>query len=44
MGIGTTAVACLDLKRNYIGSELNQKYIEIAQKRINTEINQVRIF
>jgi len=35
MGSGTTAVVAKKLDRRYIGIELNPKYIEIANKRIN---------
>ena len=35
IGSGTTAIACKTLHRNYIGIELNQEYIKIAQQRIN---------
>ena len=35
MGSGTTCVACKNLKRNYIGFELDKKYFEIAKKRLN---------
>lgn len=38
MGSGTTAVACKQLKRQYIGFEINSKYIELAQNRLNQEI------
>jgi len=34
MGTGTTGVVCKQLRRKYIGFELNPKYIEIANKRI----------
>lgn len=34
MGSGTTAVACLQTGRNYIGFELDEKYHAIAQQRI----------
>lgn len=37
MGSGTTAVACIQTKRKYIGFELNQEYIEIANKRLNDQ-------
>ncbi len=35
MGSGTTAVACQKLGRNFIGIEKEQKYIDIANKRLN---------
>lgn len=35
MGVGTTAVACKELGRNYIGFEISKEYSEIAEKRIN---------
>lgn len=38
MGSGTTAEACIIEKRNYIGSELNKEYFDLAQKRINNKI------
>ena len=34
MGSGTTAVACKDLNRNFIGIELEKKYFDIAKKRV----------
>ena len=34
MGSGTTAVACMELGRKYIGYEINQDYFKVAQKRI----------
>lgn len=37
MGSGTTAVACRDLNRNYIGCELNPDFIEIANARLKEE-------
>ena len=35
MGSGTTAVACKQLNRNFIGFELSQKYCDIANERLN---------
>ena len=35
MGSGTTAVACINTKRNYIGFELDEKYYQVATNRIN---------
>lgn len=34
MGSGTTAVAAKELKRNFIGFEVTQEYIDIANKRL----------
>ncbi len=34
MGSGTTAVACKNLKRNFIGFELNPEYVKIANERL----------
>lgn len=35
IGSGTTALACINTNRNYIGFETEQKYIDIANQRIN---------
>jgi len=34
MGSGTTGVACVNTKRNFIGIEMDSNYFEISQKRI----------
>jgi site-specific DNA-methyltransferase (adenine-specific) len=36
MGSGTTGVACAELRRKFIGIEINEKYFDIACKRIET--------
>jgi site-specific DNA-methyltransferase (adenine-specific) len=36
MGSGTTAKASIELKRNWIGSEISEEYCEIIQKRISS--------
>lgn len=38
MGAGTTAVVARKLNRNFIGFELNPEYIEIANKRLQSEL------
>ena len=37
IGGGTTAIACLNTNRNYIGFEIDPKYYDIATERINKE-------
>ena len=44
MGSGTTAVACKSEKVNYIGCELEQDYINIAEARIKAEVVMFDIF
>ncbi len=34
MGSGSTGIACLNTKRNFIGIELDENYFQIAKKRI----------
>ena len=34
MGVGTTALACMYLKRNYLGSEINQETFKLGISRI----------
>jgi len=38
IGSGTTAIACINTNRNYIGFELDKEYYEIAKNRINKHI------
>ena len=38
MGSGSTGVACINTKRNFIGIELDEKYFKIAEQRINAAI------
>lgn len=35
LGSGTTAVACAETGRNYIGFEINKKWFDIAKNRLN---------
>lgn len=34
LGTGTTAVSCVEQNRHYIGFEISEKYLEIADERI----------
>lgn len=40
MGSGTTAIACLNTNRNYIGFELDETYHTLLTERINAHITQ----
>lgn len=43
MGTGTTAVAAKRLGRNYIGIELDSKYVEIAENKLLQELSDSKI-
>ena len=38
MGSFTTAIACLNTKRDFIGIELDEKYFEVGTKRVNEHL------
>lgn len=44
MGSGSTGVACVNTNRNFIGMELDEKYFNIANSRVNeaTKLNSLR--
>ena len=44
MGSGTTAIACKSEKINYVGCELEEDYIKIAEARIKAEVVAYDIF
>ena len=44
MGSGTTGVVAARLGRNYIGSEISQKYVDMANERIANENRQLTLF
>lgn len=44
MGSGTTIVAAINEKRQYIGIEKDEKYFEIAKQRIDNELQQPTLF
>ena len=37
IGSGTTAIACIGLNRHYVGIEVNEEYIKIANERIKSQ-------
>ena len=43
LGSGTTAVACAELDRQFIGVEISQEYCDIAQKRVDAVMNQTKL-
>ena len=43
-GTGTTGVAAIMENKKYIGSEISEKYIDIATKRIDKYLNQQTLF
>ena len=44
MGSGSTGVACVNTKRNFIGIEMDESYFNIAKTRINKTIGQIKLF
>jgi DNA modification methylase len=34
MGSGTTALACIESNRRYMGFDINEEYIKITERRI----------
>jgi len=34
MGVGTTAIACINLKRKYVGIEIKEEYVDLALKAV----------
>lgn len=43
MGLGTTAIAAIDLKRQFIGSEISKEYCDLAKKRLEPFLNQTKL-
>ena len=44
MGSGTTGIAAVNMNRNFIGFEIDDKYFNIAKKRIENEQAQTVLF
>ncbi|QPW62098.1 DNA-methyltransferase [Clostridium botulinum] len=40
MGSGSTAIACLETNRNYIGYEIDEEYYNVCKNRINTYLKE----
>ena len=43
MGFGSTAIAAINLERNYIGIEISQEYVELANFRISNQIDKIYV-
>ena len=43
MGSGSTGVACINTKRDFIGMELDKEYFRIAEKRIQEAQSEIRL-
>lgn len=43
MGCGTTAISCIEQKRHYIGFEINNIYIDVANKRIKEALDNISL-
>ena len=46
IGSGTTAIACINTGRNFIGIEIEEKYVQIARERIekHKKLDKMRLF
>lgn len=44
MGSGTSAVACIETNRRYIGFEISSKYCDMAEERIRKRKNELALF
>ena len=42
MGLGTTAIACINTNRNYIGFEMDTNYFNLANERIERHLNPIQ--
>lgn len=44
MGSGSTGLACIELKRDFIGYELDEDYFDISSRRIESVIEEPTLF
>lgn len=42
MGVGTTAIACINNNRNYIGFEISTTYCDIANRRMQDVVSKIK--
>lgn len=44
IGSGTTAIACIQTERNFLGFEINPEYYKMAQERLKPYLEQKKLF
>lgn len=44
VGSGTTCLAAIKGKRNYVGYDIDPEYVKLSEKRISANINQLHLF
>ena len=44
LGAGSTALASINLKRNYIGIDVDEQYTKIAEERIKRLKSEAKLF
>ena len=44
LGSGTTCISSLKNKRNYVGYDISQEYINLANNKLNEIKNQINLF
>ena len=40
MGSGTTAIACINTNRRFVGTEIDELYFNMAKKRVNEKLSE----
>jgi site-specific DNA-methyltransferase (adenine-specific) len=43
MGSGTTAISAIKSERKYVGYDISEEYVSLAEKRIHSYISQTKI-
>jgi DNA modification methylase len=44
MGTGTTGLVCLELKRKFVGSEINKSYFDLSEQRLKNKVCSPELF